>query len=99
MEWKKFKSNYPYVEIWWDDAAALDSGWLSPEEFQKLKKEPQVVLTRGWLIEETTEHLYYCCDVGPKGETNGRGQIPKKMVKELNYITARTKKPKPTKES
>jgi len=101
MEWEKQKkaaaSHYKYAEIIWNDAAALDSGWLSPEEFdQKVKDEPQLVLTRGWVIRETSEHIFYCCDVGPKGETNGRGQIPKKMILEIRYTDVKQpKKRKP----
>lgn len=95
MAFKKFKPSYKFAEIWWSDAAALDSGWLDPEDFEKkVKSEHQVVLTRGWIIRETEDHLFYCCDVGPKGETNGRGQIPKKMILEKRELEVRIKKPK-----
>lgn len=96
MQWEKFKTRYPYQEIWWMDAAALDGGWLSIEEFQRLKKGPEVVLTRGWIIDETETDIYYCCDVGPKGETNGRGQIPKNMILERRDLAFKTKVRRPT---
>ena len=85
-----FKSPYPLAEILWSDATALEGGWLDPEEFQKeVKDEPYLVRSIGWIIRETEDAVIYCCDVGPKGETNGRSQIPKKMVKEIRYITTR----------
>ena len=87
--WKKFKEPYPYVEVWWSDAASLDAGWLESHEWAKEKKGHQIVCSRGWLIEETEDFIFYCCDVGPKGETNGRGQILKKMVLEIRYVSTR----------
>lgn len=79
---KRPKQVYPMCEVVWDDAAGLRHGWMSSEEELK----PQLVLSVGFLIQETPDHIVIAQDVDGEGAHNGRSQIPRGMVKQIKII-------------
>ena len=83
---KPFKLVYPMVSIEWDDAAGLRHGWESSIE----KLEPQTVLSVGFLLKETDDHIVIAQDVDAEGQHNGRSQIPKGMIKKIKVIKKKT---------
>ena len=79
---KRPKQVYPMVEVIWDDAAGLRHGWMSTEE----KLVPQLVLSVGFLIQETPDHIVIAMDVDAEGAHNGRSQIPRGMIRNIKQI-------------
>lgn len=88
-----FRPPYPIAEILWDDASALDPGWLSHEESVKHEHVNALVRSIGFIIQDNEDSVIYCSDVDKAGETNGRSRIPKAMVKSIRYLT-KPRKPK-----
>lgn len=70
------------VEVVWNDASELTSGWTDEIE----KDEPQLALSVGFLVRETKEHIIIAQDLDEKGHHNGRSQIPRGMVKKLKVL-------------
>lgn len=70
---RKFK----LLEIKWDDAS-FDDGWEADKDKEELT--PQVAISVGFLIRETKDHLLLASTHDEEGSTNGRFQIPKKMI-------------------
>ncbi len=68
----------PFVEVVWDDAES-SNGW----EYE-LKVKPALVLTAGFLVSETEDHIVIASTVSPDKDGtvhhNCRLQIPTKMV-------------------
>ena|SRR5260370_38398362 len=83
---KRPTQKYPLVEVWWDDATHLDMGWKTQEEFKKESLHPEIVLSVGFLIAETQDHVVLAMDVDKEGQHNQRGQIPRSMVKHTRVI-------------
>jgi len=83
---KRPKQIYDLIEVIWDDAAGLRHGWESSIE----KLEPQTVLSVGFLLKETDDHIVIAQDVDAEGQHNGRSQIPKGMVKKIKVLKKRT---------
>ena len=75
------KRHYDLVEITWDDASDLESGWTS-----KVKPEPAIALSAGYLIYQDEHYIILAQDCDAEGEHNGRGQIPRGMVKEITTL-------------
>ena len=73
---------FPMVEIIWDDASELPSGWS--DEVGKI--EPKYALSVGFLIEQTKDHLILAQDTDEHAHHNGRGQIPMGMVKKIKVL-------------
>lgn len=67
---------FPLVSLEWDDAQT-DTGWVDHTE---IKTEHAVAITIGFLVKESSEHVVIASTVGEDGSTNGRIQIPKKMI-------------------
>lgn len=80
---KRPYQKYPLVEIWWDDATHLEMGWKTQEEFKKEALHPEIVMSVGFLIAETQDHVVLAMDVDKEGQHNQRGQIPRSMVKKI----------------
>lgn len=91
----RFNTPYPIAEIWWEDAAALESGWLSKEESTKQESVNTLVRSVGFIVQETEEHVIYCSDVDHEGETNGRSKIPKAMIRKIRHLGGPRKKKTP----
>ena len=79
--------HYDMVEVWWDDAAGLRHGWLSKAE----KMVPQMVISVGFLIMDTGDHILIAQDTDEEGSHNGRTQIPMGMVKRIKILRKATK--------
>ena len=77
---------YPLVEVWWDDASSLPHGWKTSEEFKQEVMRPEIVMSVGFLITETPDHIVIAMDVDKEGQHNQRSQIPKGMVKRMRVI-------------
>jgi len=75
----------PFVEVVWDDAETF-CGWdVAPE-----KLKARLVLTCGFLVKETEDHLLIANTISPDDEgnlhNNSRIQIPTNMVKHYKVI-------------
>ena len=82
---KKVKRPFQYYdlyEVWWDDAAGLRNGWMERTEHPK----PQMVISVGFLISETEDHIIIAQDTDPDGQHNGRTQIPRGMIKHAKIL-------------
>ena len=84
---KKLKVQRPHQafdleEVIWDDATALPAGWSD----EVPEPEPALVLSVGFVVNETDEHLVLALDVDASGNHNGRSQIPKGMVKQRKVL-------------
>jgi hypothetical protein len=73
---------YDMVEVIWDDASELTSGWTSEIE----RTEPALALSVGFLVRETKDHIVIAQDTDSQGHHNGRSQIPRGMVKKLKVL-------------
>lgn len=79
------------VEVWWDDAAGLQHGWMDRTETPKA----QMVISVGFLIVDTDDHIIIASDTDDGGAHNGRTQIPQGMVKYIKILRKKNEK-KPT---
>lgn len=86
MKLKRPIQKYPLVEVLWDDATHLEHGWKTAEEFKLEALHPEIVLSVGFLIAETPDHVVLAMDVDKEGQHNQRGQIPRSMVKLMRVI-------------
>ena len=82
MKVKRPTQRWDMVEVVWNDAAELTSGWTDQLE----KDEPQLALSVGFLIHESKEHIVIAQDIDEHGHHNGRSQIPRGMVKNLKVL-------------
>lgn len=67
---------FPLVEIRWDDAET-SGGW---EQASDLKPVHAEAITVGFVVAETKDHVVIASTIGEDGSTNGRIQIPVKMI-------------------
>ena len=82
MKIKRPQQHYPLVEVIWNDASDLTSGWKKDIE----EDEPSLALSVGFLIRETKEHIVIALDTDGEGHHNGRSQIPRGMVKKMRVL-------------
>lgn len=75
------RRHYDLVEIVWMDAADMESGWTS-----KVKLEPAYAMSAGYLVFQDKDHIVLAQDTDSAGEHNGRGQIPRGMVKSIKVL-------------
>ena len=75
--------HYDMVEVVWNDASELTSGWA--DEIVE-KDEPALALSVGFLVRETKEHIVIAQDTDEAGHHNGRSQIPRGMVKKIRVL-------------
>jgi len=80
---KRPSQKYPLVEVWWDDAKEMPSGWIEAKE--EIEIIPCIVLSIGFLVKETDEYIIIAIDTHDGGH-NGRSQIPKGMVKKIKTL-------------
>lgn len=76
------KRHYPIVLVTWDDAAGFRHGWTSKDE----PLVPQLAISVGFLIQETENHILIAQDADGDGSHNGRGQIPRGMIRKLQIL-------------
>ena len=79
---KRPTQHYAMVEVIWDDAAGLKHGWTAKSE----ALEPYLVISVGFLILETPDHIMIAQDTDGEGSHNGRTQIPRGMVKKMRVL-------------
>lgn len=82
MKISRPKQVFDLVEVWWDDATDLESGWTDKVEDIK----HALALSVGFLIKETKEHIVLALDTDADGQHNGRSQIPRGMVKKIKVL-------------
>jgi hypothetical protein len=51
-----------------------------------VRPEPALALSAGFLVYQDDEHIVLAQDTDADGEHNGRGQIPRGMVKSLKVL-------------
>lgn len=73
-------AKYDLIAVTWDDAEA-DSGWDEPPK----TLEEKLVLTVGFKIKETKNHILIANTIDGT-MSNGRLQIPKKMIKSVEVL-------------
>lgn len=73
---------FPLVEIKWDDAVT-DTGWQHADE---IEPSNEVAITIGFLVKETPKHVVVASTIDADGSTNGRIQIPVKMILKRTVI-------------
>jgi len=93
MKLKRPAQKYPLVEVLWDDATHLELGWKTAEEFKAEALHPEIVMSVGFLIAETPDHVVIAMDVDKEGQHNQRGQIPRSMVKRMRVLRRVDKEP------
>ena len=76
------KRLYTLVEVVWEDCTALEDGWTNRDE----NIRPALVLSVGFLVQETKSHLIIAQDIDEDGYKNGRSQIPRGMVKRMTIL-------------
>lgn len=79
---KRPGQQYDLYEVWWDDAAGLRHGWMDRTEAIK----PQMVISVGFLVADTKDHVIIAQDTDSEGAHNGRTQIPRGMVKKMRLL-------------
>ena len=82
MKVKRPSQHYDLVEVIWNDASDLTSGWVKEID----EDEPALALSVGFLVRETAEHIVIALDTDGEGNHNGRSQIPRGMVKKLRVL-------------
>ena len=82
MKIKRPHQRYDMVEVIWNDASELTSGWTDEIE----KDEPALALSVGFLVRETKDHIVIAQDTDAQGHHNGRSQIPRGMVLRLKVL-------------
>jgi len=83
---KRPKQSYPIVEVWWDDATNLNMGWKGKEEFEKEADKMEMIISVGFLVRETPDHIVIAMDLDRDGQHNQRGQIPRAMIKRIKLL-------------
>lgn len=83
---KRPKQTFTLVEVIWDDAAAMTHGWKTKEEFDKESVIPELMISVGFLIKETPDHIIIAMDIDRDGGSNQRSQIPRSMVKKIKVL-------------
>lgn len=88
---KRPEQHYDLYEVWWDDAAGLRHGWMDRTETPKA----QMVISVGFLVIDTPDHIIIAQDTDDMGAHNGRTQIPRGMVKYMKLLRRKdVQKPK-----
>lgn len=70
------------VEIIWEDASEAEQGWRKDIEHD----EPALALSVGFLVKKTKDRIYIAQDLDADGHHNGRGQIPRGMVRSIRVL-------------
>lgn len=79
---KRPKQIYPLVEVIWEDIGEHEGGWISKADIIK----PILMLSIGFLVADTDEHIVIAMDLCSDGTTNQRAQLPKGVIKKLKIL-------------
>lgn len=83
---KRPTQKYPLVEVIWDDATSISQGWKNKEEFDKELIRPEIVMSVGFLVKDSAEHIILAMDTDSDGDHASRSQIPKGMIKKIKIL-------------
>ncbi len=75
------KQHYALVEVIWEDAAAMESGWSV-----QIEVKPILIRSVGFLVVCNKQHVVVAMDTCTEGEHNGRTQIPRGMVRSMKVL-------------
>lgn len=75
--------SYSLVCVVWDDAHELESDWVTPG---KKKLRPCLIRSYGLLVEKNEKYVVLAQDLSFDGMVNGRGQIPRGMVRKITTL-------------
>lgn len=78
------KTPFKRIEVVWDDAETTALGWEHKDE---VTTPPRLACTLGFLVVENDDYLVIAHSADAEGNTNGRIQIPKRMVKSLASVS------------
>lgn len=84
MKIKRPRQHFDLVEVLWDDASAIDGGWVDKDEEYEVSHK--LVLSVGFLTQETPEHIIISLDTDNEGAKCGSSQIPRGMVKKIRVL-------------
>jgi hypothetical protein len=90
------KCPFKRVEIVWDDAETTALGWEHKDE---VTTPPRLACTLGWLILENADYVVVAHSADADGNTNGRIQIPIKMIKERHEVKPHAPRRKPSQQT
>jgi hypothetical protein len=79
---KRPHQKFDLVEVWWEDASDAEPGWVKDIDTD----EPALALSVGFLVKQTKERIYLAQDLDAEGHHNGRGKIPRGMVRKIKVI-------------
>lgn len=79
MKWPQ--QHYDFVMVLWNDASDMEQGWT-----KDVSPEPAYAVSGGFLVYQDDEHIVLALDTDGDGEHNGRGQIPRGMVKQIKVL-------------
>lgn len=79
---KRPAQKYDLVEIIWEDASDAEQGWTKDVD----DDEPALALSVGFLVKQTKERVYLAQDLDSEGHHNGRGKIPRGMVRQIKVL-------------
>lgn len=82
MKIKRPKQPFDLVEVWWEDASDAEQGWVKDID----EDTPAMALSVGFLVKETNDRIYLAQDIDADGHHNGRGKIPRGMVRSIRVL-------------
>ena len=78
---KNPKQIYPIVKITWEDITEQGGGWVKDHPL-----EPCLMSSVGYLIVDQPDYIVYASDLAQDGTTNGRTQVPRVNVKDIQVL-------------
>lgn len=76
------KQRFDLIEVLWDDAAAQEARWLSDID----EPTPHFVHSVGFCVFLNKNYVVIAQDCALDGDSNGRTQIPRGMVKSMKVL-------------
>ena len=81
---KRPDQHYDLVAVIWDDALGMRHGWRDKGDIEDT--DASIVMSVGFLIGKTKDHITLAMDADGEGGHNGRSRIPSGMVKETRIL-------------
>lgn len=78
------EQHYPLVEVVWDDALGMRHGWREKGDVEDT--DESIVISVGFLLSKTKDHITLAMDADGDGGHNGRSRIPAGMVKSIRTL-------------
>lgn len=80
--------HYDLVEVIWDDAMGMRHSWKEKGDIEDT--DASIVVSVGFMISKTKEHVTLAMDTDGEGAHNGRSRIPVGMVKAIKTLRKKT---------